>query len=414
MKTDITTHLNNPEQLEKLYRNNKSLFKKQFNEMYSEIQDLPIAQAWNARLNHKDEDISWGSKTEWIFVLVASAIAGFIAKIPEFTGIDEDFFYPRNIAFIVFPLLIAYFLRRQKVAIKKTLLIFIILLVSIVYINFLPDNDTSDTLVLACIHLPLFLWALLGFTFVGATSKNPERRLDFLRYNGNLAVMMAVILIAGGLLTVITVGLFHLIDINVEEIYFEYIAVWGAAATPIVSTYLVQSNPQLVDKVSPVIAKVFTPLVLVMLLIYLIAVIATGKDPYNDRDFLLLFNMLLIGVMALILFSVADTSKNTRIPFGMLLLLALSAVTILVNGIALSAIVFRISEWGITPNRLAVLGSNMLILTNLLMVAYRLLKSIKNRNEPQSVERNIVSLLPYYTLWTAIVAFIFPLLFGFH
>jgi len=56
---------------------------------------------------------------------------------------------------------------------------------------------------------------------------------------------------------------------------------------------------------------VFTPLVLTTLVIYLIAVIGTGKDPYNDRDFLLIFNLLLIGVMAIILFSIAETSKNS-------------------------------------------------------------------------------------------------------
>jgi hypothetical protein len=287
------------------------------------------------------------------------------------------------------------------------------ILIAVIYINVLPDNSKSDTLILSCIHLPLFLWALLGYTFVGDSLRSYNKRLDFLRYNGDLVVMTTIILIAGAILTGITIGLFSLIKVHIQEFYFQYIVVWGLAASPIVGTYLVQTNPQLVNRVSPIIAKVFTPLVLTTLVIYLIAVIGTGKDPYNDRDFLMIFNMLLIGVMAIILFSIAETSKHSDNKVGTTLLLGLSMVTIIVNGIALSAILFRISEWGITPNRLAVLGGNILILTNLIMVTYRLFKMIRDRNEIENVEKSIATFLPIYSLWTMIVTFIFPLIFNF-
>ena len=149
----------------------------------------------------------------------------------------------------------------------------------------------------------------MGFTFVGDKINNYQRRLDFLRYNGDLVVMTTIILIAGGLLTGLTFGLFELIDVKIEEFYFHFVGIWGLAAAPIVGTYLVQTNPRLVNKVSPVLAKVFTPLIIVTLIIYLLAVIATGKDPYYDREFHLIFNLLLIGVMAIILFiSVLNTN----------------------------------------------------------------------------------------------------------
>jgi hypothetical protein len=45
----------------------------------------------------------------------------------------------------------------------------------------------------------------------------------------------------------------------------------GLAAVPLVATFLTQTNPQLVSKVSPVIARIFSPIVLVMLVIYLFA-----------------------------------------------------------------------------------------------------------------------------------------------
>lgn len=413
MKKEIIDNLDNPRQLERLYRDNKANFKRAFDLIFPDIQDKPIAQIWNERLNFESQEISWGTSKELIFIVVASFIAGLIAKIPAFTSIKEDLFYQRNIAFIVFPLLTAYFLWRNKVQKKKLISVSVTILIAVFYINLLPNNPQSDTLILACIHLPLFLWTVLGHAFVGGSLKDDQRRLDFLRYNGDLVVMTAIILIAGAMLTGISLGLFSLIDLRIEKFYSQYIVVWGLAASPIVGTYLVQTNPQLVNKVSPVIAKVFTPLVLVTLVIYLLAVIWTGKDPYNDRDFLLIFNALLIGVMAIILFSIAESSKTSESKTGTILLLALAITTVVVNAIALSAILFRIAEWGITPNRLAVLGGNILILTNLLMVAVRLFKTIGDRSPIESVEKSITAFLPIYSLWTIIVTFIFPLLFDF-
>jgi len=413
MREAIKNNLDNPVQLERLYQEDRTTFKREFNLIYPEIRETATAQIWNARLNFENERISWGTSKELIFVLILSFLAGLIAKIPDFTEINADYFYPRNIAFVVFPILTAYFAWKHEIQTKNILIVAAAFLVSFIYINLLPDDTNSDTLILACIHLPLFLWTVLGFTFVGDKLNDNQRRIDFLRYNADLVVMTTIILLAGGLLTGITFGLFELIDIKIEEFYFHYIGIWGLAAAPIVGTYLVQTNPQLVNKVSPVIAKVFTPLVLVTLVVYLVALIFTGKNPYNDREFLIIFNALLIGVMAIIFFSIAETSKNADSKIGTILLLGLSIVTVIVNGIALSAIVFRIAEGGITPNRLAILGGNILILINLLIVTYRLFKAINDKNEIEKVENSIASFLPIYCLWTILVTFIFPVLFNF-
>ena len=413
MKEQIINNLDNPKELEKLYRENKTVFKKEFNSIYPEIKAKIIAQIWNERLNFENEEISFGSNNELLIVIIASFIAGVIAKLPQFIGITPEYFYPRNIAFVVFPLLIAYFAWKQKANTKTLVTALVVVSVSILFINVLPKSDTSDTLILACIHLPLFLWAVLGFTYLGEDLKSSQGRMDFLRYNGDLVVMTAIILIAGGLMAGITLGLFRLIEIQVEEFYFQYIGIWGLAASPIVATYLVQTNPHLVNKVSPVIAKVFTPLVLITLVIYLIALIYTGKDPYNDREFLLIFNMLLLGVMAIIFFSIAETSKNSDSKINTVMLLGLSIVTIIINGIALSAILFRISEWGITPNRLAVLGPNILILTNLFLVTYWLFKAVKDNTGIDKVGNSIALFLPIYSLWTVLVTFVFPIIFNF-
>ena len=413
MKQEIISNLGNPGQLEKLYRTDKSNFKRTFKTLYPEFKDNPLISFWNERLNFAGEEISWGTKKELLFIIIGSLLAGIIAKLPAILSIDEEFFYPRIIGFIIFPVLSAYFAWKNKLANSQIIVIIGAILAGLVFINSLPNDKTSDTLILSCIHLALFLWSVMGFAFVGEIKNNYESRLSYLRFNGDLVVMTTLIVIAGGILTGITIGLFQLIGFNIEEIYFQNIVLFGLPAAPIFGTYLIQTNPQLVGKVSPVIAKIFSPLVLVMLVIYLVAMVFSGKDPYNDREFLLIFNALLIGVMAIIFFSIAENSNTEKSKAEIWVLLLLSVVTVIVNSVALSAIVFRIAEWGITPNRLAVLGGNVLILINLLLVTAQLIKVVSKKADINNVGLSIARYLPVYIVWTIIVTFIFPFVFGF-
>lgn len=412
MRNELISNIENPEKLEQLYRGNKTDFKREFNSLYPELKDSPIAKFWHTRLNFEMEATKEGSKNELIFIVVASLLAGLVAKFPVLFGMDEEYFYARHIGFIVFPFLTAYFLWKNNLSIQKSAVIIGITLVCLVYINLLPQTTESDTLVLACLHLPLLLWSVWSVAFAGDIRQLPGR-LSFLRFNGDLLVMAAILVFAGGLMSAITINLFDLIGLQIEEFYAGYVLVFGAAAIPLVGTYLTRSNPQLVGKVSPVIAKLFSPVVLVMLVIYLIAIAYAGKDPFNDREFLLVFNLLLVGVMALIFFSVAEGSKQTT-PTGMTwVLFLLSSVTVIVNGVALSAILFRISEWGITPNRLAVLGANMLMIVHLLFVTAKLLQAVRKKAALSHVGETVVRYLPVYFGWTLIIVFLFPYFFGF-
>ena len=413
MRDEILLNLNNPEQLERLYRADKSAFKKAFKTLDTEIKDNSLLSFWNARLNYTRDEISWGSRKDLVFILLGALLAGVLMRFPDIFKIDEEYFFQRNIGFIIFPMLSAYFAWKNHLSIGKIVFVAGTTIVGLIFINFLPDNKKSDTLILSCIHVVIFLWSILGFAFIGAFSNNENKRLDYLKYNGDLAVMTALIVIAGGILSGVTIGLFSLIGYKIEDFYAENIIVSAIPAAPILATYLIRANPHLVGKVSPVIAKIFSPLVLVMLLIYTIAIIYSGKDPYNDRDFLLVFNGMLIGVMALIFFSVAEASQNANKRIESLVLFLLSIVTVIVNGVALSAILFRISEWGLTPNRAAVLGSNILILVNLLLVTAALYKVVARKTHISAVGKTIVHFLPVYFFWAAIVTFLFPFLFGF-
>jgi len=410
LKEEILEHQNDARHLERLYRSNRATFKREFMQIYPELRSNPLAEFWNERLNVDKAEVDKGRGKELLVVIIAAIFAGIVAKLPAILGLDEESFYLRNIGFIVFPMLAGYFAWKNKMQWIKIAIFSLAILAAAIFINLLP-NPQSDTTTLSCIHLLLLLWAILGFAFVGSTRNISEKRLSYLKYNGDLAVMSALLLIAGVVLSGVTVGLFQLLGLNIENFYFNYIGIVALSCLPIIATYLIERNPQLVGRITPVIARIFSPLVLIMLLVYLVAMIYSGKDPYNDRDFLRIFNALLIGVMAVIFFSVSGSNSVSGKSPQIWILFLLSAVTIVVNGIALSAILFRISEWGISPNRAAVLGANLLILANLLMVSIQLFKVMIGKSDPGSIGKPISSFLPIYIIWAAIVTFGFPFLF---
>ena len=82
----------------------------------------------------------------------------------------------------------------------------------------------------------------------------------------------------------------------------------------------------------------------------------TGKNPTQDREFLLILNALLVGVMALIIFSLQEMTKSGKQAIQLYTLLALSIITILINCVALYSIIFRLVEFGFSANRVAVIG----------------------------------------------------------
>ncbi|MDA0315491.1 MAG: hypothetical protein O2829_10595 [Bacteroidetes bacterium] len=413
MNEQILSLLDQPAELEKLYRKNKTAFTRSFTELYPTLKGNPLAEAWYERLYFESEGIQWGSKGDWQFIGLAALLAGTLAKFPALFDIKDEFFYSRNLGFVVFPFLCAYFIRKNKLHISALIFPIVSILLAALYINLLPSQDGSDTVVLACIHLPLFLWGMLGLVFSGSDTKNLSKRLAYLQYNGETVIVGGILILAGGILSGITIGLFDLIGLDITKVYFEYIAVYGLAAAPLLATLITQSNPELVNKVPSIVAKIFSPMVLIMLFSYLVAFAYAGKDPYSDRDFLLLFNLLLLGVMALIFFSVVESVGEKKVSLMTWVLVSLSLITLVVNGIALSAIAFRISEWGITPNRLAVLGVNLVMLVHLVMVSRQLIQTIRGKSKLEEVDLTLVRYLPIYLLWTAIVVFLFPMLFGF-
>jgi len=417
MKNKIKDNIDNSEQLEKLYRVDKKGFVKAFFEIYPEIAEYKISDFWKTRLEFDNikEDSVKTRKTDILFLIITCAITGFLIKIPQFFDVNlkDFFFYEKNAGLIVLLGLTSYsFLTKDLIKTKQLLITFSVFIISALYINFLPSNKDSQSINLAYIHLPLMLWCLYGLIFTEFDTNNKTKRIDYLKYNGDLAILVAIILIAGGILTGVTLGLFSAIDLTIERFYTDYIVIWGLVSAPIVATYVISKYPFVANKIAPIIANIFSPLVLITLIVYLISILITGKDPYNDRDFLVVFNLMLLGVMGIVVFSISESSVNKKQRFNEMTLFTLSIITLIIDLVALSAILYRLGEYGFTPNRAAVLGSNLLIFGNLVLIMLDLYRVNFKDKEIKRVELTIANYLPIYAFWTILVVFGFPIIFG--
>lgn len=411
MKQQIIENINNPDKLEELYRENKQQFSKSFFEI-SDSYNTDLVKFWKIRLApYYETEFKGFLKTDLLVVLILSLFTGLMVKLPAiFNHIQTEAFYIRNLSIIVFNGIILYTFWQNRIFDKMKILIYgLIILILVLYVNLLPHIE-SDSLNLVFIHVPLFLWCLLGLTFVSFDHKNYDKRIEFIRFNGELLTMTGLILIAGGMLTAMTLGLFSAIKMDIEKFYIEYIVIIGSAASPIISSYLIKLYPNITSKIVPVIARVFTPLVLFTLVVYLVSLIFSGSRILEDRDLLILFNVMLIAIMAIIVFSISELDKTKEKNINVLVLFLLAVLALIINLIALISIITRVTD-GLTPNRTVVLVSNILIFVNLIIIAKNLYRAYFKSHQLDKVERAVAKYLTIYFIWTIFVIFILPFVF---
>jgi len=408
----IIENIDNPHELERMFREDAEAFKRTFLSAWEQIPDSQVLAVWHVRLYFKEitntEKASF-LKKDFIFMGILAILAGISTRI-IFYFIEQQAIAPINLVFGVVPFIAAYFVYNNT---PKKHIIFTLaslFLISGFYLNMLP-MENKDSITLAYLHFPIFLWILLGLAFTGNGYKAGSTRLAYLKFNGEFCVLYASMAISGMLLTALTMQLFTFIGMDIENFYFKNVVLFGVAALAIVATYLVLSNLKLAKNISSYIAKIFSPLVLATLLAYLITVIWAGKNPFLDRNFLISFNGILLSVLIITIFSITESNTDEKKKVSDYINFVLIALALIVDSIALSAIVFRLSSYGITPNRLAVLGVNILIWTNLIWIVLSYMRFLQNKTGPSSVQDAITKYLPIYGLWAAFVTFTFPIIF---
>jgi hypothetical protein len=162
-----------------------------------------------------------------------------------------------------------------------------------------------------------------------------------------------------------------------------------------------------------VLTMLFTPLFAVMLAVAAVTYAVSGVAGEFDRELLGVFDALLVVVLGLVLY--AMSARETSRPPGLMDRVQLLAVAsaLVLDGMVLGAMVARIGDLGVTPNRVAALGLNLVLLVNLAGTAWLSVQFLMGRIAFHRIERWQTSYLPIFALWAAIVVAVLPPLFGF-
>jgi hypothetical protein len=365
-----------------------------------------------------DPEIKKKNHKDILLVIIFSILSGTLAKIPELFGYHmfspgSELFYFKNLAFFILPFIVGFFAIKHNLNRKLVSTIMGIFLISAVTINFYPSFAPKNTELLTGIHLPIFLWLITGVAYIGEKWRSSKGRMDFIRFTGESVIYGGLTLIGIIALSAFTLILFSAIQIDLEKFFQEYLFVYGGCAAAMITVFLVESKRSIVENFAPVLAKIFSPLFLIAMTAFLLSMIVLRRSPFMDRDFLILFDLMLVLVLGLVLYVISARDKQSAPNIFDYLNLSLIIVALIIDGIALSAILFRLSSFGITPNKVAVLGENIALLINLGGLALLYIRYFTKKIEFSILERWQTFYLYIYVVWMAVVAFVFPIIFNF-
>ena len=280
-------------------------------------------------------------------------------------------------------------------------------------INLMPFASLADTEVLAALHLPIALWLVVGYAYAGGRWRDHDQRMNYVRFSGEWFIYYALIAFGGAVLMALTGFVFSAIGLKPDSLLVTWILPCGGVGAVVIAAWLVEAKQSVIENMAPVLTFIFTPLFTLMLLAFLVTMAWTGSGIAVGREVLIGFDLLLALVAGLVLYAIS--ARDPQKPPGLFdaLQLLLVVCALVVDAIALWAIAARISEFGFSPNKVAALGENLILLVTLGWSAVLYARFLAGRVGVTSLERWQTAYLTVYALWAWVVVIVFPPVFGF-
>ena len=285
--------------------------------------------------------------------------------------------------------------------------------VAALLVNLYPWATDSSTEILVALHLPVAIWFVVAYAYVGGQWRSHERRMDLARFTGEWFIYYVLIALGGGVLLALTSLILEPVNARVAEQVVEWGLMSGAAGAVIVAAWLVEAKQSVVENMAPVLTKVFTPLFAVMLAGAAITYAVSGLGGDFNRDLLSVFDALLVVILGLVLYgmSAREPTQSAGLSDRIQLVAVVSALAL--DLMVFGSMIARISDLGITPNRVAALGLNLVLLVNLSRVAWLSLRFVGGRITLHPLENWQMTYLPVFGVWAVAVVVVLPPLFGF-
>ncbi|RQM33601.1 permease prefix domain 1-containing protein [Rhodococcus ruber] len=347
-----------------------------------------------------------------LLVVLALAVGGAVALKAGLATLDEGI-VARNLGLLVLPFLAAYFAWKRRMSPRGAVALLVPFALAAAVTNGYPFVPSGSTEVIVAIHTPIVLWFVVGLAYVGGEWRSDRRRMDFIRFTGEWVVYLTLLALGGGVLVGLTIGAFDALGTDAEWVVEEWVLPFGAAGAVVVAAWLVEAKQNVVENIAPVLTRVFTPVTIVMLLVLLAALATTGSVVDVDRNLLILMDLILVVVLGLLLYAVSAREPHLPPDLFDRLQLVLVVLALVVDVLMLTAMLTRIAEFGFTPNKVAALGMNLVLLVGLTWSARLLFGFVRGRRGFGSVERWQTRYLPVFGIWAALVVCVLPPVFDF-
>jgi hypothetical protein len=350
---------------------------------------------------------------ETLAFAVAAAVTIQLARLVAGFPSEASWWLVRNASLLVVPFLAGYFARRRRLPLRQSLLTAAPFVIAAVVINLYPYREGASTQVLVAAHVPVVLWFVVAYPYMGGVVRSHERRMDFVRFTGEWSIYYVLIALGGGVLLALTALILEPVGPDLAERVIEWMLPSGAAGAVIVAAWLVESKQRVVENMAPVLTMLFTPLFAVMLAGAAVVYAVTGLGGAFDRELLGVFDALMVVVLGLVLYGMSARDPS-QVPGWMDRIQLVAVVSALVLDVmVLASMAARIGDLGFTPNRAAALGLNLVLLVNLTWTAWLSARFLTGRSTFHRLERWQTTYLPVFALWAATVVVILPPLFAF-
>jgi hypothetical protein len=235
---------------------------------------------------------------------------------------------------------------------------------------------------LAVIHLPVVAWGLVGLSLLGL-SFSASSVFAFLTKSIEAIGTGGVFAIAGGIFVVLTVGLFQTLNINLDETVARLLLAGGAGLIPLIAVsavYDTSAAPERQEfrrgfgKILAVLMQALLALSLVVMLIYVLVIPFNFSEPFTDRETLIIYNVVLIGVMGVLLGATPYASNDLAPAMQRLVRAGIILLAVMVVGVsiyALAAVLYRTVGDALTMNRLTIIGWNVINIAILILLLVR-------------------------------------------
>ncbi len=415
-KVELEQAKGNPADLERLYRQALSkgeseIFCETIARWVKEEPENPLFNVWAYRLGiHaiavkevvKEEISKKGEIQNWWLAISVSVLSGLLFTL--FAGGNQPFPAPGKsnplfwIGWSPTAALGMLFYLGATETVKDRLRWYLVsagtIILTTLFVGAIGWNRTDDIANLLALHLPLLSWIFVGFSVVIGRTKIPGQIFGYLLKSMEIIIGSTIYLIAGMIFMALTSGIFSVLGIGVSDYILQYLMSWLIGVVPVLSLatiYDTSRSPLEQNQVTgfapllKTLARLLLPIATVVLLSYVCWFIPTNfwkpftqlEAHLRQREVLIIYNATIIAIIAILLRAVPDLGEKISEKLNLILRAVVTLaglLTLLLNTYSLAVITSRIFNFGLTPNRHAVLGWNLVTFSILSWILIKIYK----------------------------------------